>query len=434
MSGIRGPLTLTLVLLLVGVLSAQTQAPAWPQWRGPARDGVASSFTPPAAWPAQLTKRWEAPVGAGHSSPVISGTRVVLHSRQANREVIAAYDLQSGKQLWPDGVDAPYTMNQAAIGHGPGPKSTPAVADGRVFTLGISGIFSAHDLATGKLLWRKPAPPTPPEFGTASSPMVDGGTVIAFLGGPSTRLTPQAQSTSLRTGTVNGLTAMAVATGAVKWQWAGDGPGYASPIIATFGGTRQIITQSQNALVGIDAAKGQLLWRVAIKTPYEQNSVTPVVIGDLLLYAGLENPTIALRITRTGTQWAATPAWRNEQVSIYMSSPAAVGTTVYGLSNKNRGQFFAIDAATGKTLWTTKGRDAENASIVRAGDYLLLGTTNSELIVVKANPARYEELKRYTVANSAMWAHPAFAGGFIVVKDVNTLLALSAISDRPEKR
>ena len=147
------------------------------------------------------------------------------------------------------------------------------------------------------------------------------------------------------------------------------------------------------------------------------------MIGDLLLYAGLENPTIALRIARTGTQWTATPAWSNDQVSMYMSSPAAIGTTVYGLSNKNRGQFFAIDAATGKTLWTTKGRDAENASIVRAGDYLLLGTTNSELIVAKANPARFEELKRYTVADSAMWAHPAFAGRTIVVKDVDKLIA-----------
>ena len=216
---------------------------------------------------------------------------------------------------------------------------------------------------------------------------------------------------------------MDVATGAVKWQWAGDGPAYASPIAASFGGTRQIITQSQNALVAVDAAKGQLLWRVAIKTPYEQNSVTPVVVGDLLLYAGLENPTIALRIAKSGTQWETTPAWQNEQVSMYMSSPASIGTTVYGLSNKNRGQFFAIDAATGKTLWTTKGRDAENASIVRAGDYLLLGTTNSELIVVRANPARFEEVKRYTVADSAMWAHPAFAGRTVVVKDVNKLIA-----------
>ena len=163
------------VSCMVSVL-AQAPAASWPQWRGPARDGVASSFTPPAAWPAQLTKRWEAPVGAGHSSPVVSGNRVVLHSRQGNREVLAALTTcTSGKRLWEDGVDAPYTMNQAALGHGPGPKSTPAIAGGRVFTLGISGIFSAHDLATGKLLWRKPAPPTPPEFGTASSPLVDGG-------------------------------------------------------------------------------------------------------------------------------------------------------------------------------------------------------------------------------------------------------------------
>ena len=172
-------------------------------------------------------------------------------------------------------------MNQAAIGHGPGPKSTPAVADGRVFTLGISGIFSAHDLATGKLLWRKNAPPAPPEFGTATSPLVDGANVIAFLGGPGT----------------GALTAMDVATGTVKWRWTGDGPAYTSPIVATFAGTRQLITQSQNTLVSVAAADGQLLWEVPIKTPYEQNSVTPLVVGDLLLYAGLENPTIALRVT-----------------------------------------------------------------------------------------------------------------------------------------
>ena len=141
---------------------------------------------------------------------------------------------------------------------------------------------------------------------------------------------------------------------------------------ATIGGTRQIITQSQNALVGVDAADGQLLWEVPIKTPYEQNSVTPLVIGDLRALRRPREPDHRASRRRTGTQWTATPAWRNDQVSMYMSSPAAIGTTVFGLSNKNRGQFFAIDAATGKTLWTTKGRDAENASIVRAGDYLLL--------------------------------------------------------------
>ena len=361
----------------------------------------------PTAWPAQLTKRWQATVGLGHASPVISGNRVIVHTRQANREIIAAYDLQSGKLLWQDGVDAPYTMNSAATGHGPGPKSTPTVADGRVFTLGISGFFSAHDLVTGKLLWRKNAPPSPPEFGTASSPLVDGNLVIAFLGGAG----------------AGALAACDVATGAVKWQWTGDGPGYASPILATFAGTRQIITQSQNKLVSVAAADGRLLWEVPIRTPFEQNSVTPVAIGDQLLYAGLENPTIALRVTAgLGKGWAATPAWHNDEVSMYMSSPTLAGGAIYGLSNKNRGQFFALDAATGKTLWTTPGRQAENASIVRAGEYLLLATTNSELVVARANPARFEEVKRYTVADSAMWAHPAFTGRTIIVKDVDKLI------------
>ncbi len=398
------PRLLAILLVTSAITNAQSPA-AWPQWRGPARDGVASAFTVPATWPAQLTKKWSAAAGLGHASPVVAGNRVVVHTRQGTREVVAAYDFESGRQLWQDGVDAPYTMNPAATGHGPGPKSTPAIADGRVFTLGISGIFSAHDLATGTLLWRKNAPPTPPEFGTAMSPMVDGTSVIAFLGA---------------------LTAMDVAKGTVKWQWTGDGPAYSSPIVATFAGTRQIIVQSQSQLVSVAAADGRLLWSTPIRTPHEQNSVTPLVVGDFLLHAGLDNPTIALRVQAgADKKWTVTPAWSNDQVSMYMSSPAVSGTAVFGLSNKSRGQFFAIDSATGKTLWTTKGRDAENASIVRAGDYLLLATTNSELIVARANAARYEEVKRYTVADSAMWAHPAFAGRTIIVKDVNTLTAWS---------
>ena len=236
---------------------------------------------------------------------------------------------------------------------------------------------------------------------------MDGAHVIAFLGGQN----------------AGALTAMDAATGAVRWEWKGDGPGYSSPIVATFGGAKQIIAQSQRKLVGIAAADGQLLWELPLKTPYEQNSVTPLVIGDLVISAGLENPTIAYRIIRTGGKWVPTTVWRNDDVSMYMSSPAVNGTTLFGLSNKNRGQFFAVDTATGTTLWTTKGREAENASIVRAGDYLLLATTNSELIVARANAARYEEVRRYVVADSAMWAHPAFAGRTIIIKDVNTLIA-----------
>ena len=403
-------ITLLVTITLSTTISGQAPSAAWPQWRGPARDGVASGFTAPATWPAQLTRKWQATVGTGHASPVVSGNRLVVHSRQGNREIVTAFDLESGRQLWQDGVDAPYTMNAAATGHGPGPKSTPAIADGRVFTMGVSGIFSAHDLATGKLLWRKPAPAVPQEYGMSASPIVDGSTVIAFLGGQKG----------------GALTAMDAATGKEKWQWTGDVPGYASPIIATFAGTRQLITQSESKVIGVALNDGRLLWEVKLKTPYNQNIVTPLVINDMLISAGLDTPTIAYAITAgQGKGWAATPRWSNDQVSMYMSSPAANGSTIFGLSNRNRGQFVAIDAATGKTLWQGKGREAENASIVRAGNYLLFTTTNSELIVARPSTTAFEEVTRYTIAASAVWSHPAFVGRYIIVKDVDTLIVWS---------
>jgi outer membrane protein assembly factor BamB len=397
---------IVLLTLLLATCTVAAQKPAeWSQWRGPQRDGIVAA-TLPATWPASLKKRWELPVGSGHSSPVIAGDRVILHSREGDREITRAVSLATGKEMWRTDYQAPYTMNPAARAHGPGPKSTPVVANGRVFTFGISGILSALDLPTGKPLWRTPQPPAPPEFGTAMSPIVDGANVIAHLGGAG-----------------NGaLTALDAATGTVRWRWTGDGPAYSSPVIATIGGVRHVITQSQKAVVGVNAADGSLLWQIPFSTSYDQNSVTPVIAGDLVIYSGLENGTTAVRLTRSGAKWTAAQAWKNEQVSMYMSSPVVIGTALYGLSHRNRGQFFAIDLASGKTLWTTAGREGENASLIAAGSLLLLSTTNAELIVARPNTAKFEEIKRYTIADAALWAHPAFAGNLILVKDISKLI------------
>ncbi|MBA3270125.1 MAG: PQQ-like beta-propeller repeat protein [Acidobacteria bacterium] len=377
----------------------------WSQWRGAQRDGL-SRLTIPAAWPATLKKRWEVAVGLGHSSPVVSGSRVVLHSRQGDREIVRALDLTTGQEIWRNDYPAPYAVNPAASGHGPGPKSTPAVTDGRVFTLGISGILSAIDVTTGKLLWRHAGPQAPPEFGTAMSPIVEDTMVIVHRGANDK-------------GT---LVAYDVATGKQRWEWAGDGPAYASPIVSAVDGVRQLITQSENAVIGVEVATGKLLWQVPFKTNFDQNSITPVVVRDLVIYSGLEGGTAALRIGRNGAAWTARQVWRNEQVSMYMSSPVISGETLYGLSHRNRGQFFAMELAAGKTLWTTPGREGENASLMVAGPLLLLSTTNAELIVARADAAKFDEVKRYTVAGSAVWAHPAIAGTAILVKDVDKLI------------
>ena len=396
-----------LVVLTAFSIAAHAQSPgaAWPQWRGPGRDGIAR-LAAPAAWPQALTKRWEVVVGAGHSSPVVAGNRVLLHAREGDRETVRAFDLSSGKEMWRNDYAAPYTVNPAARAHGPGPKSTPVVAGERVFTFGISGILSALDVSTGRVLWRTDAPAAPPEYGTAMSPIVVDSSVIVHVGAND----------------AGALTAFDTATGKPKWRWTGDGPAYASPVIAEIAGTRQLVTQSENALVGIAASDGRLLWRVPFKTSYDQNSVTPVVVKDMVIYSGLDSGTTAIHLMAKGATWTTVPVWRNEQVSMYMSTAVASGTALFGLSHRNRGQFFALDLATGKTLWTTAGREGDSASVMLAGDLLLLSTSSGELIIARASTARFEEIKRYTVANSAVWAHPALVDRAILIKDVDKLI------------
>jgi outer membrane protein assembly factor BamB len=392
-----------------GASHAQQQPAAtgtdWPQWRGPRRDGSVHAALP-AQWPEALKKRWETPVGAGHASPVVSGNRVVAIARQDDQEIVRALDLASGKELWRAAYPAPYTVNSAAWAHGAGPKSTPAIAGGRVFTFGIGGVLSAFDLASGKLIWRVPAPAVLPQYGTATSPLVDGTSVIAHVGGDG-----------------NGaLTSFDAATGKPRWQWTGDGPGSGSPIIATFAGVRQVIAQTQRFLVGLNASTGTLLWHLPFTTDFDQNAFTPVVYQDLLINGGIDHPLSAIRPKLEGGKWIAETVWSNPQTEMFMSSPVLIGGTIYGLIQRSRGQFVAIDAASGKALWNTQGREGENASILGSPSWLLASTTDGNLVIARADSQKYEEVRRYRIAESAVWASPAITGRSILVKDVDKVI------------
>jgi outer membrane protein assembly factor BamB len=402
-----------------GMVPQAQQRPAatgtdWPQWRGPRRDGFVDAALP-AQWPDALKKRWETPVGAGHASPVVSGNRVVVIAREGDQEIVRALDVASGKEIWRAAYTAPYDVNPAARSHGPGPKSTPAIAGGRVFTLGIGGILSALDLASGKLIWRVPAPAVLPDYGTATSPLVDpdnpkGGTsVIAHVGGYES----------------GALTSFDAATGKPRWQWKGDGPGYGSPIIATFGGIRQVIAQTQKLLVGLDASTGTLLWQMPFTTDFDQNAFTPVVFQDLLVFGGIDWPLTAIRLKLDDGRWIGETVWTNPQTPMSMSSPVLIGGTIYGLTTRSSGQFVAIDAASGKTRWNTQGREGENASILGSASWLLASTTDGHLVVARANPQKYDEVRRYQIAPSALWAHPAITGNSIIVKDADKVICWS---------
>ena len=377
----------------------------WPQWRGPARDGAIAAFNEPATWPAALTKRWQVDVGSGYSTPLVVGDRVYAFSREGEDEVLRALDAGTGRQLWRASYPAAFTMNPATRQHGPGPKSTPTYADGRLFTLGMTGAVLAFDARDGRVLWQAPVPVVQPQYHTAMSPVVDGNAVIVHVGG-------QDQGA---------LTAFDVATGKARWQWTGDGPAYGSPLVTTLGGVRQVVTFTQQSFVGVSAADGTLLWRRPYTTPATTTAQTPVVHKDLVIESGRGNGITAFRPTRTGTTWATPDVWHTDEVSVHMSDVVAVDGIIYGLSHLNRGQYFALDLDSGKVLWKGEPRRGEHASIARAGRTLFSLEEDGELVVMRASRTGFEQVTRYEVATSATWAQPAISGSRIFVRDVSTL-------------
>ena len=389
-----------------GVVEAQSRSADWPQWRGPNRDGAAASFVEPKPWPEKLTRKWKADVGLGYASPLIVGNRLYLFSRQGQDEVMSALDVDSGKVLWRTAYPAPFTMNPAAAPHNQGPKSTPAFANGKLYAIGMTGIVTAYNAADGKQLWQKPASKVATLYTTHSfSPVVDRGLVIFHVGGHSQ----------------GALTAFNADTGDVKWRWDGDGPAYASPIVTELDGTRQVVTFTQDNLIGVAADTGELLWKRPYTVPYTQNNITPILYNQTLVVSGLEQPVVALRVVKRNGKWDTENVWENKAVSLAMANAVVVQDTLYGLSARNSGQFFALDARSGKTLWTGAPRQGTNAAIVRAGDVLFLLKDNAELVVARANPARFEPVRTYSVADSATWAQPTVSGDRLFVKDVSSL-------------
>ena len=377
----------------------------WPQWRGPNRDGAATSFREPAAWPDALTEHWKVDVGLGYATPLLVGDRIYTYTRQNEDEVLMALDAGSGDVIWRTSYPARFVMSPATRRHGPGPKSTPTFADNRLFTLGMSGIVTAFDADTGRQLWQAPAPPTQPLYHTGMSPVVDGDLVIVHVGGHDE----------------GALTAFDVATGNVRWSWDGDGPAYGSPVIVELGATRQVVTFTQDNLVGVSVARGALLWRRPFTTPSTTTAQTPILYRNTLIETGHANGVTAFRVVRQGDEWTTENVWHTDDVSLHMTNAIAIDGVLFGLSHLNRGQYFGLDLDTGQVLWRSEPRQAEHAALVRAGDTIFSLEDDAELVIVRSSRIGFEPLERYEVAASSTWAQPTISGNRVFVKDVSSL-------------
>jgi outer membrane protein assembly factor BamB len=403
LSPIRVPL---LAALLLSVPATALFAADWPQWRGPDRDGRSGGATLPSSLPTELRRLWSVEVGEGHSAPVVVGDAVYVFSREGGEEVLRELALGDGSERWRWSVDTPYTRNPAAFFHGKGPKSTPVVVGDSVCSLGISGRLACLDRETGRVRWQEHFEGrfdrSWPDFGTAMSPAVFGGRLIAHVGGVER----------------GSLSAFDLASGEEVWSWAGDAPAYASPILVELAGVEQIVTFGREHIVSVAAANGELLWQMPFTTSYDQSSVTPAVYGSSLVLSGLDGGVFAVEAKPDARgNWNVRRLWRNDEVPMYMSSPVVSGDWVFGLTDKRKGQLFCLDARTGDVAWRSEGREGDNASLVLAGDRLLVLTTEGELVVAPASPDGFAPEARYTVADSQTWAHLAVVDGRVVVKD-----------------
>jgi len=405
---------LGMAALMLAAAARPVSADDWTQWRGPKRDGVASSFRPPKHWPKNLKLKWKVDVGFGAASPVMAGNRVYLFTNRGAGEVVTALNLSDGKQVWQDSYPVSYERQEMEKDLSKGPKSTPVFDRGRLFTVGVSGIISSYDAATGKLRWRK----TPqggmkeayPVFGMAISPLVVNELLIAPVGG------------SVR----SKLTAFDAGSGEVKWQWGAEnlhpdlGLGYSSPILAEVGGAQHLVFWTGRDLVGLAPQSGSTLWRFPFKSEWD-SVVTPVFHNQLVIVSGNPSGTVAVKINKRGDAWLPEQVWQQAEVFTYMNTPVANGNLLFGLSVKKKGQYFCLDLNDGKTLWLTEGREGDNASFISAGDSVFILTSDAKLIVARSSGKEFQTLRSYQVATSPTWAHPIIFGNQILVKDDSTL-------------
>jgi len=371
----------------------------WPGWRGPNRDGKVTGFAAPQSWPKELTQKWKVTVGSGDATPALVGDKLYVFARQGEDEVTLCLNAADGKEVWRNKYAAQAVTGPAA--QHPGPRSSPAVAEDKVVTLGVGGVLSCLDAATGKEMWRKDEfPKVAPQYFTALSPIIVDGMCVAHLGGKG-----------------NGaIIALDLATGNEKWRWAGDGPAYASPVLMTVAGTKQVVVQTEKNIVSVGAADGKLLWQVT--TPAQgrfYNSATPIVDGQTVIYTGQGQGTKAVKVEKQGDGFAAKELWSNEKLGAGYNTPVLKDGLLFGLSD--RGNFFCMNAKTGEAAWTDTTKRENFGAILDAGAVILALPSNSELVAFRPDGKEYAQIAQYKVAETPTYAHPVVSGNRVFVKD-----------------
>ena len=377
----------------------------WPAYRGPQRDGRYPHGIR-TDWPADgLPLLWQQPIGGGYASFVAADDRLFTIEQRRNREVVTAYDAETGRELWAHGWK---TFFQEMMG-GDGPRATPTWDDGRLFSLGASGELRALDAATGELRWRTnilaDAGAANLTWAMAASPLVVDGMVVVLPGGDTGR----------------SVTAYNANTGDIVWTALSDVQGYAAPMLVELAGVRQILVVTADRAAGLTVEDGTLLWEypwVTSKGP--PNISMPVVIGGdrLFLSVGYGHGGALIEVTDTGGSLSAQEYWRTTRMKNRFSTSVLYEGHLYGLDESI---LACIDAETSELAW--KGGRYGHGQLLLADGHLVVLTERGDVVLVRATPDGHEELARFAAIKGKTWNTPTIADGRLFVRNTTEMAA-----------
>lgn len=403
-------------LLLIPITA---RADDWPQWLGPKRDGTSSEVIKP--WKDPLKVVWSQPVGKkskaieGHGSPVVAKGKVYLHygTRGKFEEIVAAFDADTGKPVW----SKTYPRAKAAFPFGNDPRGSPLVADGKVYTFGITGILSCWNADDGAMQWQvdtaKEYKSPSLTFGSSSSPIVVDDLVLVNVG---------AKGASIVAFNKN--------TGREVWKKLDDGATYSSPIVHGSGENKQIIFLTAKGLVGLSPKDGSVFWQHPLVDLILESSTTPVIAGEILFGTSITFGGLGLQMIEDKGKPAAKKLWQNSNLNCYFATPVVVGKDTFymvtGSLIAKSATLQCVDATSGKILWSRPKVGAYHASLVRTGDDKLLFIEEAgNFVLIEPNREKYVELARTNGVCGATWVHPALANGRVYIRDDENLICVA---------
>ena len=379
----------------------------WPGFRGPGRDALVAGLALAEDWSARPPRElWRIGVGPGWSSFAVAGRRLFTQEQRGEFEAVVAYDAETGAELWAHEYRSRFFEAMGGVG----PRATPTLAGGMLFTLGAEGLLHRLDPATGEVVWqadlRQDAEREPPPWGFSSSPLVVDGVVIVHAGGEADR----------------GVLAYGIDDGQVRWGAPAGGHSYSSPQLSHIAGQRSVALVSDAGLTLLDPADGSVAWR----HDWQHNSyrvLQPLVVGGSTLLMSTDlSGTRRLDLRREGEELVAEERWTSRAMKSTFNDYAAHEGFLYGFDPNI---LACVDLETGERRWKGGRYGAGQLLLLPDADQMLVMAEKGDIVLLRTNPERLEELTRVEVLDGKTWNHPVLVGDRLYVRNGEEAVALA---------